>query len=1710
MATLLSTSVNGTLIASDYVQSTLSMYSPIYYDGNDSSFYLDANSTSRLYATWNTSMVYVGGSSAGSALNINFDQIWTNSGNLHLQYSGSGNIDMNYGGGYAFSRTSLRAPIFYDYQDSNYYIDPNGSSYLDVIDVRNSWIRNAIYFGGGNNYLTWDGAGISSNVHIQSNSSLRAPIFYDSNDTTYYLDPSTTATSLNIAGGINQQSIVGRPYAVWGAAGGVTGAVVIKFPGDANNYGMVHAVIDIYEYNSNAACTVIVGGHNWDSRWYAYNANVVGQTDKQVRLGFKDGKYCIVIGDGNSSWSYGQVVLRKIQNGTYYQNVMNVSAGYTAAIESDTYSWISEDLRALRSPGNIFMAGNVVATQAWVTSQGYLSSIPSNYVTTAGGQTIGGITYFSNNESMQVYGIRGRFANEYIHLYNKVGIGHPNGWGEGQGNTPAYGLSTYGGINIAYGNGASSSFNGYVRIDKNWAGGDYGAEQFTIRGTYPSITLRSTTHDTKWLIHHASSLQFYQGDGVDNNGWDKRLEIETNGNIWMSWAGDWLSNLLGAKLNVGSAVLANGTSSGNIDDDWGQSFKTFDPIPSGTPPMQSPNIRTINIGDNFNRKTQLAFNYESDRSWFRRRTEAGWQTWREFIHSGNIADQSVSVARQLLSPNNTDVVAADSAMPNAASSFIHTLALGPSNNDGHILGMTWQNSSIYGAQIFLDTDPTDTMAIRSRSSTGAWTSWKTVMHSGNIGSQSVNYASSAGNADTVDGYHTADMGNRSFTRRGFTVNGEGNIYYPVLIPGSAAFAFNRYSINRHYAATAPWDPIGTGVHKGGLTFDFEWSGDPAWGGNDHTLRVVQFSETYTTMVAGLALPVTGGVCVWLRGGGASYDIQVDGSAVTPTVYIGNFTAANGVVYSPRTDTSNVNSEIYGRMPVRSSSELYDNGNRVITTGNISSQSVSYASSAGALTSMDISQFTNNSGYVNNTQIVPINLIQVTRTELLTLISNNELITNAHYEISGVCDYYFKDSTITLQAISSSTLNPEGIGKFYVPIYPNSTFKNIWNDIKIVNLTNISGTFYDNEPISLSTGGLATLMAYNVIFANGTAVSSGSTITGAFGGATATIQSVIASDPVYVNKVVIYGGSCWKNLTGNMGYDNSDTLGAWNGGLSLNSEDWELVSYQDINYYKLIENKVNYNYKFDVITYREDTSGNKVYENINNLNSIFLYGSPANSLLQNSSIIYFPWGDGAFTYNTISADSPFSMLNTFITQFSSNTISGSYFSSTYSKSAYSSFPNSVIVQSQIYGNTFNSCYISGLTGYNGNVSGNTFTSTPISNFSRTNINQCQLKSAFISNAGFIQVSISSCEGNISCQGNYGTGNQGVSFNNCKGNVNYSSNTHLGYVNFSNVDFGSNTSIQSNQFGPTTFSNNRFDQTNINSNYFYNININNNILFFTEISYNTFDASSFSGYDPQVGIAGCTNLTNNNLSFSEYPLRIIYNNFQGRSGIANCTFENNIYFNNNTFTDSKLFNASISRNSSFGDNNITSSFLERLNFNSFTFESNTFSSAIFSDNDFTGSMRLNTVTSSSITLNRGGGSSRAVLFRCTLTGNSKIQENTFGTIGSIEDCILDTGSIISTNTINGGIRNLRLSNSFVQVCTIQTEGALNLTNAGNPISGQSIIRLTSLVDDGLIAALNSSAAIFNTNYTKKLIKASGSTAKIEYFNGSGYTYTDYYNP
>lgn len=86
----------------------------------------------------------------------------------------------------------------------------------------------------------------------------------------------------------------------------------------------------------------------------------------------------------------------------------------------------------------------------------------------------------------------------------------------------------------------------------------------------------------------------------------------------------------------GRYVRAFGTSNDNIDSDWGQSFKTFDPVPLGTPPENNPNISLLSICENFDRRKQLAFIWNNDNIYYRRHINGNFTNWRRLAFANEI------------------------------------------------------------------------------------------------------------------------------------------------------------------------------------------------------------------------------------------------------------------------------------------------------------------------------------------------------------------------------------------------------------------------------------------------------------------------------------------------------------------------------------------------------------------------------------------------------------------------------------------------------------------------------------------------------------------------------------------------------------------------------------------------------------------------------------------------------------------------------------------------------------------------------------------------------------------------------------------------------------------------------------------------------------------------------------------------------------------
>jgi len=239
-----------------------------------------------------------------------------------------------------------------------------------------------------------------------------------------------------------------------------------------------------------------------------------------------------------------------------------------------------------------------------------------------------------------------------------------------------------------------------------------------------------------------------------------------------------------------------------------------------------------------------------------------------------------------------------------------------------------------------------------------------VIHTGNIGSQSVASASQVSGVSV-----SATEMNRLKTTLGVTglpyscdifVEGDPDTYYPVHFIWGDQDIWRRIIIKRGYSEQAPWDPIGTGVHHGGLLID--WEGNfGGWGGAEYSDRLRVFQESYTTICADMYRTTHSmGYTFFLRGGGAVYHIYSDQNirgyhqdGFPDIAYDTNFKFYDSatpayIVYAPAPLTT-INSSRIDGLRTKKQSQFdgrYQQSGTAINTGNIGSQSVNYAASAG--------------------------------------------------------------------------------------------------------------------------------------------------------------------------------------------------------------------------------------------------------------------------------------------------------------------------------------------------------------------------------------------------------------------------------------------------------------------------------------------------------------------------------------------------------------------------------------------------------------------------------------------------------------------------------------------------------------------------------------------------------------------------------------------
>ena len=295
-----------------------------------------------------------------------------------------------------------------------------------------------LYFGQTGTFGTYGSVYADWATYFTMNSTAGRGWIFRQHDSPTNVAAISNAGQMTLASHLELGNNLGHPNVSWSASSTSTGMVIFYLPGTTANYGMVHMVFDIYEYNGNAASTVIVGGHNWSTSWYNTSASVVGQCGKEVRLGVKDGRFCVVFGTSGSSWEYGTIVLRKIHNGGFYDNIVNMTGNWSATqTTTESFTSISGDIRSLRTPAS-FEVGTI-----GYAYQSFRSPIFYDYDNTG--------YYVDPSSTSQLYQAR---------FLNRIAVGN--------GSTPYLNTGTAG---IWFSNsGNSSHFAGSHDSDNSWWG----------------------------------------------------------------------------------------------------------------------------------------------------------------------------------------------------------------------------------------------------------------------------------------------------------------------------------------------------------------------------------------------------------------------------------------------------------------------------------------------------------------------------------------------------------------------------------------------------------------------------------------------------------------------------------------------------------------------------------------------------------------------------------------------------------------------------------------------------------------------------------------------------------------------------------------------------------------------------------------------------------------------------------------------------------------------------------------------------------------------------------------------------------------------------------------------------------------------------------------------------------------------------------------
>lgn len=220
------------------------------------------------------------------------------------------------------------------------------------------------FWWGHDGHTTAQGAmSLTTAGHLFVGSRVDAPVFYDSDNTSYYANFSSVNRSINVAGGIHQTE-THRPNVQWSSTS-ATGAVLITLPGTSSQYDMVSIEIDVYEYNSTAGSKIYISGHNWNTGWLNNSVQVIGSFNKPIYLGRDGNDYFIQLGDVGSGWTYGTVNVTQVTTAGFY-SLIDWAVGWNIGLVTTlpTYLQVTTNLNdggdaTLKTNGYIYSPSSV-------------------------------------------------------------------------------------------------------------------------------------------------------------------------------------------------------------------------------------------------------------------------------------------------------------------------------------------------------------------------------------------------------------------------------------------------------------------------------------------------------------------------------------------------------------------------------------------------------------------------------------------------------------------------------------------------------------------------------------------------------------------------------------------------------------------------------------------------------------------------------------------------------------------------------------------------------------------------------------------------------------------------------------------------------------------------------------------------------------------------------------------------------------------------------------------------------------------------------------------------------------------------------------------------------------------------------------------------------------------------------------------------------